>query len=94
MSEHGLKQVISKPTRRDACLDHIFLKSRHQNALGIICDVDITDHKLVMLGYNIVTPTGTKCQQRTINIINFPALKEDLCNFDWNEVITDPDVSR
>ena len=76
MSEHGLKQVISKPTRHDSCLDHMFLKSKYQTAIGIVCDIDITDHRMVMMGYNTVAPVGSKNEHRRINKINYPALIE------------------
>lgn len=49
LSEHGLLPVIYTPTRINTCLDHIFIKTKFP-AIGGVCDTDITDHKILLLG--------------------------------------------
>ncbi|CAH2102176.1 unnamed protein product [Euphydryas editha] len=47
--DHGLAPAISVPTRNDNCIDHIFVRSNNE-AVGIVCSSNVTDHDLVLVG--------------------------------------------
>lgn len=81
--EHGLEPVISKPTRLNACLDHIFIKTRHQ-AIGVVCDADITDHKIAILGLSMRTTHKTNDRPRHKNITDLDETCKELESVDWS----------
>ena len=55
MASHGLLPSITKPTRGDACLDHIFVKLEG-SAEGIVCDSALTDHDIAIAGLQTSKP--------------------------------------
>lgn len=47
MSSHALIPAITKPTRLQTCLDHIFIKANSES-IGIISKCSITDHDIAI----------------------------------------------
>lgn len=88
LSEHGLEPAITKPTRQSACLDHIFVKS-NIHKMGVICNSDLTDHKIVMLGMMTKIKLQKQIQYRTC--INYEGIIKELQKVDWGVVTSEVD---
>ncbi|KAL4716108.1 hypothetical protein ACJJTC_013885 [Scirpophaga incertulas] len=94
-SEHGLEPAITKPTRLNACLDHIFIKTKG-SAVGVVYDCDITDHKLAALGLNTfrVDSYQNACKVKTKTVVDNIGLCDFLASVDWYPVTTKSDVNE
>ncbi|KAJ2939051.1 hypothetical protein O0L34_g10240 [Tuta absoluta] len=92
MAEAGLRPAITRPTREDRCLDHIFIKSRSELQAGLVAVVDITDHLMAMAGLSCKQPTR-KRPSRTVTKIDYPSVLLELKNTDWTSVISTADVN-
>ena len=84
-AEHGLEPVITKPTRINACLDHIFVRTRNP-AVGVVHDCDITDHKIAMLGLNTKMKHLGQCRSKNKTVLDLNAVCNDLSAIDWGTV--------
>ncbi|KAL4714652.1 hypothetical protein ACJJTC_004642 [Scirpophaga incertulas] len=94
-SEHGLEPAITKPTRLNACLDHIFIKTKG-SVVGVVYDCDITDHKLAALGLNTfrVDSYQNACKVKTKTVVDNIGLCDFLASVDWYPVTTKSDVNE
>lgn len=82
-TEHSFDQAITKPTRSNACLDHISIKS-DLPAVGIVCESDITDHKIVIAGLGAKSPKNIPTRFR--QVIDHNSVAEELSKTDWSVV--------
>lgn len=59
MSELGFLSAVDKPTRKDALLDHVFVKGRTEVETVVIAS-SIIDHSTVITGITTESPNPTK----------------------------------
>lgn len=90
LTEHGFEQAITKPTRKNACLDHISVKS-NVSAIGIVCESDITDHKIVIAGLGSKVTKKNSVKFR--NLLNYEAVLEEMKQTDWAAVLNQSDTN-
>lgn len=90
LAKHKYLPAMTKPTRENACLDHIFIKNPNQ-ALGLVCLTDITDHYMCVAGTRIgQAPQKTsRLRLRT----DYDAVVNELCSADWSIVTNSADVN-
>lgn len=90
-AELGLKHLINLPTRSATCLDHILVDARAQ-AIGLVCNTDITDHNLVMAG--IITSPHRIRKTRFSSKTDYNKIYNDLKLTDWSDILISTDVSK
>ncbi|CAG4975200.1 unnamed protein product [Colias eurytheme] len=91
MSSHCLLPTITKPTRGDACLDHIFIKASGK-LYGAICQSSITDHDIV-IGL-VVKSKQSQNKPRWRIKTDTDALIHSLKAIDWNETLSSSNVDE
>lgn len=91
-AEHQLVPAISKPTRGNSCLDHIFVKQGFK-VVGVVCNSAITDHNICIVGVaNSLQPDLDQTRSRLK--IDFCGVVDDLKKEDWRAVISNSDVNQ
>ncbi|XP_049885292.1 uncharacterized protein LOC126380104 [Pectinophora gossypiella] len=90
LAEHGFIPAITMPTRLTSCLDHGFVKSKFP-AIGIVCNSDITDHKIVIVG---LTTNEKRSIQRSRMIIDYDGVGDELASVDWSVVTALDNVDK
>lgn len=90
-AELGLVSAINKPTRKDACLDHILVSEKNQ-VISVVCSCDITDHSMVMATVALNLPKKTF--PKFITKINYPAVIADLGAVDWSNVTSEINLNK
>lgn len=91
MNEHGLASAITKPTRERACLDHIFVRSKFK-VVGMVCDTDITDHKMVAVGITSTKPRPAVLNRRR-SLTDFDGVAAELSVVNWAPVLEADDTN-
>ncbi|CAB3235085.1 unnamed protein product [Arctia plantaginis] len=83
LASHGLLPAHSLPTRQNACLDHIILKTR-KPATTLVANSSLTDHDTVLLYLSTrISKIKTK---KFVNRINYEQLDADFKRLDFSEV--------
>lgn len=91
-AEHQLIPAISMPTRNKTCIDHIFVKKGFE-AVGIVCNSDITDHDMCVIGLKCSTQPPAR-QTRSRYKTDFLAVANDLKAIQWDSVTCSTDVNQ
>ncbi|KAL4720606.1 hypothetical protein ACJJTC_006948 [Scirpophaga incertulas] len=91
LTEHDLKPAITRATRGEACLDHIFVRSSLP-IIGLVCASDITDHDLVMSGMSLNKVKQRRPGTKTIKR-NVEAITRELKAIDWQDLLGGDDVN-
>lgn len=104
LSEYGYLSYINEYTRiageSKSCIDHIFIKARHSKDIdhirSFIFQYDLTDHHPVIahLCFESIEKRARGGEYMTRKYINYPALKRDLSEVDWNRVCTEDDLNK
>lgn len=89
LAQSNLLPAITRPTRMDACIDHIFVRAHPVECTGAVAHADITDHNVCMFGMSC---TKAKPPSRKILRTNYSAVAEELKNTDWSSVMSCHDV--
>lgn len=84
IAEYGLTPTITRPTRDNACLDHIFVKSA-THRIGIVCDASITDHRVVIAGIALHHQKRSS-PKRLVRKYDTDAIKRELSETNWLDV--------
>lgn len=92
MAQHGLLPAITKPTRGDKCLDHIFVRNR-ASKVGIVARCTVTDHDLTMVGLNTANEKPNR-KKRIVMKTNYEAVSSDLQKIEWENVTNKTDVNE
>lgn len=91
LAEHDLIPAITIPTRLNACLDHIFIKS-NSRSIGGVCNTELTDHKTVLIGFEYKKAKANI--SRIKPIINYEGIAKELESVDWTPVFESTDVNH
>ncbi|KAL4706709.1 hypothetical protein ACJJTC_014464 [Scirpophaga incertulas] len=91
LTEHDLKPAITRATRGEACLDHIFVRSSLP-IIGLVCASNITDHDLVMSGMSLNKVKQRRPGTKTIKR-NVEAITRELKAIDWQDLLGGDDVN-
>lgn len=91
-AEYGLLPVITIPTRENACLDHIFIKSTKQK-IGVVAKTAVTDHYLTMVGVSLKSKSNQGKTFREITKVDYDLIKSELSDIDWSPVYLANDVN-
>ncbi|CAH2088133.1 unnamed protein product [Euphydryas editha] len=91
-AEHGLAPAITVPTRNDNCIDHIFVRSNNE-AVGIVCSSNVTDHDLVLVGLTF-NEKKIKKINRLIIKRNVEAIRNEIKLINWDQILQVPDVNK
>lgn len=91
-AEHGLFPAITKPTRAEACLDHVFV-NKMEGAMGLVCCSDITDHDMVLLGLQLEGPSARMVGGFKLKH-DFEGIKKELSRVDWSETFNSVDLNK
>ncbi|KAL4719734.1 hypothetical protein ACJJTC_018939 [Scirpophaga incertulas] len=92
MAEHQLIPAITEPTRIKACLDHIYVKSKHSIPIGLVCRSSVTDHDICICGIKAqCRPQRRNNKQR--RKINTADLIAELTAIDWSIVLESHDTT-
>lgn len=91
LTEYHLLPAISKPTRGNACLDHIFVKG-DISGIGLVAHTDVTDHNLCMLGLPSINPK-MRSDKRMKTVTDYNAVAAFLTNLNWSSVSDTDDVN-
>ncbi|CAB3255261.1 unnamed protein product [Arctia plantaginis] len=91
-SEHGLFPAITKPTRGNRCLDHIFVNTT-QGTTGVVCSSDVTDHYIAILGMATTKNPETNCN-RNVLTRDVEAIKKELLHEDWAALLDNVDINQ
>ena len=91
----GFNSEINQPTRGDACLDHLMIKSVHKNLnkqISINFEVpehQVTDHATILFTIeHKLALGGTECSDDTsYTIIDKNILKNKLRSMDWGSLL-------
>lgn len=86
MSRLGYIPAITKPTRDNACLDHIFIPNK-TTATSIVCHTALTDHRPTMVGLSFDYSEKSNHQSRYRTKINFDGLLSDISQIDWSDTL-------
>lgn len=92
IAEHGLIPAIDKPTRYSTCIDHIMVKTKF-NCTSAVCNSDVTDHSLVLLGVN-TTINKNKNHMKSRLRCDYGAIKAEISSVDWIEIFSGLSVSE
>lgn len=85
MAENGLFSAITKPTRENACLDHIFV-NKIEGTMGVICNSDVTDHVIVILALSLSLPSPKTRNQYKIKH-DIVGIKKELNEVNWSKLL-------
>lgn len=91
MAMHGFLPCVTIPTRNDACLDHIFIKSTSR-ASGAVCLCAITDHEIAMAAIP-TSKSKMDRQPRWTTKTDFVAATRQLRAMDWSKVTNSESVN-
>jgi hypothetical protein len=91
MSAHGFLPAITKSTRKDACLDHIFIKA-NVVSVGIVCKCSVSDHDIVMAGLLCPIPNAHK-RNRWVLKTDYKEVARELRMVDWSIVTNSTDIN-
>jgi hypothetical protein len=78
----GFRPAVDRPTRKNACLDHFYVRSAKDMA-SVVCVSDITDHDLVMVGITAPNKFNPAKPSKTVIRQDFEAIRADLEHEDW-----------
>lgn len=81
MASHHLLPAITKPTRGEACLDHIFTRSNCKSS-GLVYDSSITDHYITLAGFSL-SKHHIQCKPRWRLNTDVEAVAAELNQIDW-----------
>lgn len=90
-AELGLIPAITKQTRVDACLDHIFI-SPNMAAISAVGKSSITDHYFALIGINRA-PQKNHNTNSTIPKIDYQGVLSEIKQIDWSIVTNQEDVN-
>ena len=98
LSEFGFTSTINNATRIDknhmSCIDHIFIKAKHNNTdflIPIIIETDITDHYTTVLQI-VLQNTQNENLKSCIKIIDDKKLKAKISTVIWDEVHSETNI--
>jgi hypothetical protein len=89
LSSHGLLPAITKPTRNDSCIDHIFIKYNN-TSVGAVCPCSVTDHDIAMA---VRTPNKVWKRNGFVEKIYYEQAAKELRSADWSTVTGTSDVN-
>ncbi|CAH0726207.1 unnamed protein product, partial [Brenthis ino] len=91
-AEHGLHPAITKPTRAETCLDHVFV-NKIQGVTGVVCCSDITDHDVVIVGLSMSMPKSRVRKPFTMKQ-DVKLIKNELGLTNWSTLLDCDDVNE
>jgi hypothetical protein len=91
MSAHGLIPAITRPTRLDACLDHIFVKSSSV-PIGVVCKCSVSDHDIAMVGFENqkIRSNANRCILKT----DYTKVALELSRVDWSQITSNNNLNE
>ncbi|XP_074035242.1 uncharacterized protein [Leptinotarsa decemlineata] len=90
--EFDFMSYINNVTRPKSgtCLDHFFIKSKSENTNinSYVMKTNITDHYTIMAKIQMNKDFQQNHSKLMIKCINYPGLRRDLHDFDWNQLVS------
>lgn len=92
MAEFALLPAVNKPTRKKACLDHIFARSK-QKIVSVVCKSSLTDHDLVLAGLSNRISNCT-ANKRFRMVVDYEKIAADLQDTDWASLMNETNATE